>query len=85
MKNSWDGSSGSVLSFECSKGFSDSANGAYSPASDAMFFSEVVNQMYNVFNSSAMIPLPLIMRVHYGVNYENAFWDGIGPYVNVPR
>lgn len=53
-------------------------NGAYSPLNDAHFFGGVVYDMYEKWYK--MNPLgdgsKLKIRVHYGRNYENAFWDG---------
>ena len=59
----------------------DSANGAYSPSNDALFFGEVISNLYaswyglNVLNHKGK-PMKMVMRVHYGMAYENAFWDG---------
>jgi pseudolysin/vibriolysin len=60
----------------------DAINGAYSPINDAHHFGGVVHDMYSGWfgepplknaDGSAML---LSMWVHYGTNYENAFWDG---------
>ena len=60
----------------------DAINGAYSPINDAHHFGGVVHDMYSSWfgepplmndDGSAML---LSMWVHYGTNYENAFWDG---------
>jgi pseudolysin/vibriolysin len=60
----------------------DAINGAYSPVNDAHHFGGVVHDMYSSWfgepplknaDGSAM---QLSMWVHYGTNYENAFWDG---------
>lgn len=59
----------------------DSINGAYSPANDALYLGELIKTMYhdwygvNVLTQGAQ-PMRLVMRVHYGKNYANAFWDG---------
>lgn len=53
-------------------------NGAYSPLNDAHYFGGVVFDMYEKwFNLQPLGDgVKLKVRVHYGRNYENAFWDG---------
>lgn len=53
-----------------------SINGAYSPLNDAHYFGGVVFDMYNNWCNTAPLTFQLKMRVHYGRNYENAFWNG---------
>lgn len=60
----------------------DAINGAYSPINDAHHFGGVVYDMYNNWFGTPPLengdgsPMQLSMWVHYGTNYENAFWDG---------
>jgi len=60
----------------------DLENGAYSPTNDAMYAGHVIVGMYkdwfdiNVLVTEQEKPMKLIMRVHFGRGYENAFWDG---------
>ena len=59
----------------------DRINEAYSPSNDAMYVGEVIQELYlKWYNVNALTlhnkPMQLIMRVHYGKQYENAFWDG---------
>ncbi len=54
----------------------DPANGAYSPLNDAHYFGGVVFDMFESYLGVAPLSFQLTMRVHYGVDYENAFWDG---------
>ena len=62
--------------------FGDAINGAYSPINDAHHFGGVVHDMYSSWFGAPPLrnddgsPMQLSMWVHYGVNYENAFWDG---------
>lgn len=53
-------------------------NGAFSPLNDAHYFGGVVFDMYEKWYN--MQPLgdgeKLKIQVHFGQNYENAFWDG---------
>lgn len=70
-------SSGSTaFSFTCPENTVKSINGAYSPLNDAHYFGNVVFNMYNDWLGTAPLSFQLQMRVHYGNNYENAFWDG---------
>src|SRR5699024_7485464 len=68
--------SGTLVSFSCPNHSGDSINGAYSPANDAHHFGQVVHDMYTDWFGSPPLNQVLQMRVHYGNNYENAFWDG---------
>lgn len=60
----------------------DEANGAASPTNDALYAGYVIKHMYSdwykldVLTKSDGSPMKLVMRVHYGMNYENAYWDG---------
>lgn len=60
----------------------DKVNGAYSPSNDAMFVGYVIHHMYKEwYNVDALTKrdgstMQVVMRVHYGDAYENAFWDG---------
>lgn len=59
----------------------DQRNGAYSPSNDALYVGSVIKKMYSSWYGLQVLmhnnkPSQLIMRVHYGQGYENAFWDG---------
>lgn len=60
----------------------DKKNGAYSPSNDALYLGYVINNMYKQwYNADALqhrdgSPMQVVMRVHYGSKYQNAFWDG---------
>ncbi|EAR11446.1 Zinc metalloprotease (elastase) [Reinekea sp. MED297] len=69
-------SGGSVFQFTCPENTNRYTNGAYSPLNDAHFFGNVVFNMFDDWYNTAPISQKLRMRVHYGNNYENAFWDG---------
>jgi pseudolysin len=59
----------------------DMENGAFSPSNDAMYVGQVIHRMYkewygvNPLTSNGK-PMRLVLRVHFGDGYENAFWDG---------
>ena len=69
-------SGGSVHQFTCPENTYKEINGAYSPLNDAHYFGGVVFDMYQDWYSTSPLNTQLRMRVHYGNNYENAFWDG---------
>ncbi|QRN04589.1 zinc protease [Legionella sp. MW5194] len=60
----------------------DRDNGAYSPTNDALYAGYVIKHMYHDwYGVEALVkkdgtPMQLVMRVHYGTGYENAYWDG---------
>ncbi|TRX75522.1 M4 family metallopeptidase [Pseudomonas mangiferae] len=63
--------------FSCPYNDYKQTNGAYSPLNDAHYFGNVVFNMYKGwFGGLRPISQKLYMHVHYGSNYENAFWDG---------
>lgn len=71
------GSSGSTaFSYTCPRNTVKTINGAYSPLNDAHYFGGVVYNMYQAYIGKAPLSFQLTMRVHYGSNYENAFWNG---------
>ncbi len=60
----------------------DRDNGAVSPSNDALYAGDMIKHMYHDwYGVEALIkgdktPMQLVMRVHYGEGYENAYWDG---------
>lgn len=60
----------------------DRENGAYSPTNDALYTGYVIKHMYHDWYALEALtkkngsPMQLVMRVHYGHGYENAYWDG---------
>ncbi|KJZ14291.1 hemagglutinin [Marinomonas sp. S3726] len=69
-------SGGSIYEFTCPDNNEKAANGAYSPLNDAHYFGNVVYDMFQDYMGTAPLTFQLKMKVHYGNNYENAFWDG---------
>ncbi|WP_429759310.1 M4 family metallopeptidase [Vibrio wakamikoensis] len=73
-------SGSSAFSYTCndSTNYNDykTVNGAYSPINDAQYFGNVVFDMFKDWMQTAPLTFQLTMRVHYGNNYENAFWNG---------
>lgn len=60
----------------------DGINGGFSPSLDALYSATVVKKLYQdwyhipVLTVDGTKPMKLVMRVHYGRNFANAFWDG---------
>lgn len=75
MNNATSGS-GTLFKFNCPTNNYKSVNGAYSPLNDGHYFGNVVFNMYQAWLGLRPISNKLQMRIHYGTNYENAFWDG---------
>ncbi len=69
-------SGGTLFKFTCPTNNFKQINGAYSPLNDAHFFGSVVYNMYKEWYKMDPLNMVLRMRVHYGDQYENAYWDG---------
>lgn len=67
---------GSLAQVNCGDTGEDFTNGAYAPMNDAQAFGNVIFDMYSQWYGVTPLSQKLEMRVHYGRNYENAFWDG---------
>ncbi len=74
--NGSTGSSTTAYSYTCPRNTYKAINGAYSPINDAHYFGGVITGMYPAYTGYNALSFQLIMRVHYGSNYENAFWNG---------
>ena len=62
--------------FACLENTHKAVNGAFAPLNDAHFFS---NQVFSMFQDVYEVPVleqQLTVRVHYGNNYQNAFYSG---------
>ena len=69
-------SGGKLFQFTCPENTYKQINGAYSPLNDAHFFGQVIVDMYKQWYNMSPLNIKLKMRVHYGKQYENAYWDG---------
>ena len=76
MKATLDESIGQTASFYCKNGYRDPINGAYSPALDAFFYGTVMGKMFEEWFQSQPLHEKIELRVHYGQNLTEAFWDG---------
>ncbi|MEM9103395.1 MAG: GEVED domain-containing protein [Pseudomonadota bacterium] len=52
------------------------SNGGYSPLKDAFFFGNITHQMFMEYLGIPPLAQKMRLRVHYGSNFDNAFWDG---------
>jgi vibriolysin len=69
-------SGSTAYSYSCPRNTVKAINGAFSPLNDAHYFGGVIYNMYQSYIGKAPLTFQLSMKVHYGSNYENAFWDG---------
>ncbi len=82
--SSWDWSNLKVTPFQypCNNNVAENVNGAFSPSNDAYYFGHTIVDMYrdwyglNALQQANGSPMKLVMRVHFGQSYDNAFWDG---------
>ena len=74
--NGSTGTSTTAFAYTCPRNTYKAINGAYSPINDAHSFGTVITKMYPAYTGYNALSFKLIMRVHYGTNYENAFWNG---------
>ncbi|CEG55510.1 M4 family metallopeptidase [Legionella fallonii] len=78
----WNNSRLSPHQYPCNNNVAENTNGAFSPANDAYYFGHTIVDMYkdwyglNALQLANGSPMKLVMRVHFGQNYDNAFWDG---------
>ena len=59
----------------------DHSNGGYSASNDALHIADTIRNMYKkVYGVDVLTdrqqPQQLVMRIHYGKEFGNAFWDG---------
>ena len=66
-----------TASFKCKNGYDDEVNSAYSPAIDAFFYGSIVGKMFEDWFDSQALKEKIVIRVHYGELYQNAFWNGM--------
>jgi Zn-dependent metalloprotease len=77
LKGRRNTSNNTPFQFSCPRNTADRAvNGAYAPINDAFYFGNAVVKMYHDWLGLKPISGQLVLHVHYGRRYENAFWDG---------
>ncbi|KTD34509.1 hemagglutinin/protease, zinc metalloprotease [Legionella moravica] len=78
----WDNMINSPFQYTCNNNVEENINGAFSPSNDAYFFGHTIVNMYqdwyglNALQQPDGRPMKLVMRVHFGTQFDNAFWDG---------
>lgn len=85
LKSSWDYADKLLNAYQypCNANVEENINGAFSPMNDAYYFGHVIIDMYKkwydlyALQTTEGAPRNLIMRVHFGKKFDNAFWDGI--------
>lgn len=78
----WVGAKKTAFQYPCDNNVEENINGGYSPRNDAYYFGHTIVDMYkewyglNALQQANGTPMQLVMRVHFGQSYDNAFWDG---------
>lgn len=78
----WDYSQLNSAQYPCDHNEEIPINGAFSPGNDAYYFGHTIVDMYQKWYGTHALQnehgdaLKLVMRVHFGTNFDNAFWDG---------
>ncbi|MCX7114776.1 MAG: M4 family metallopeptidase [Gammaproteobacteria bacterium] len=73
----------SPVQYACDHNEEPPTHGAFSPGNDAYYFGHIIVDMYKNWYAIPALqdavgqPLQLMMRVHFGKDYDNAFWDGV--------
>ncbi|MCL1148047.1 M4 family metallopeptidase [Shewanella marinintestina] len=74
LENKYTGNN--PFSYTCPKNTVKSINGAYSPINDAHFFATETIKMFQDWYGVKATTKKLPVKVHYGINYDGAFWNG---------
>jgi Zn-dependent metalloprotease len=62
--------------FKCKQNAYRETNGAYAPLNDAHYFATVTVNMFRQWYNIDPIKGKVLLRVHYGKDLQNAFWNG---------
>lgn len=82
-KRDWENQIIDPIQYSCGHNVEDFVNGAFSVGNDAYFWGHIIVNFYKDWfavpalqdkNGNAQ---RLIMRVHFGEKFENAFWNGV--------
>lgn len=76
LGNTYDTTLATPFVFECYENTEREVNGAYSPLNDAHYFGNVVFNMYMDWLGMPPLTFKLALKVHYGKDQDNAYWDG---------
>ena len=67
---------GRTHSFTCPENTYQEVNGGYAPLNDAHYYGNLIFEMYQNWYNTAPLTFQLQMKVHYGRNTDNAYWNG---------
>ncbi|WDE05335.1 peptidase M4 family protein [Thalassomonas viridans] len=67
---------GRTHSFTCPENTYKEVNGGYAPLNDAHYYGNLIFEMYQNWYNTAPLTFQLQMKVHYGRNTDNAYWNG---------
>ncbi|BBO70793.1 hypothetical protein DSCA_47230 [Desulfosarcina alkanivorans] len=76
----WDMNHGNsapiVHSFQCYENTYKEINGAFCPLNDAHYFGGLTHDLWVEWFGNPPLPFQMVLGVHYGNDFENAFWGG---------
>jgi len=78
----WQDLNRTAFQYSCNNNVEDYVNGAFSAGNDAYYFGHTIVNLYkdwygiNALQDDKGNAQQLIMRVHFGKSFDNAFWDG---------
>ena len=78
----WEDLIQSPVKYSCNNNVEDLINGSFSAGNDAYYFGHTIVNVFkewygiNALQDEEGNAQQLIMRVHFGASYDNAFWDG---------
>ncbi len=76
MKHGTGNGVGAPFQFNCPVNNYKSINGAFSPLNDGHYFANIIYNMYQTWYKFDPLAGKLRVRVHFGNNLEQAFWNG---------
>ncbi|STX81429.1 hemagglutinin/protease, zinc metalloprotease [Legionella busanensis] len=78
----WEYLNQTPVKYTCNNNVEDYVNGSFSAGNDAYYFGHTIINLFkdwyglNVLQDEKGHAQKLIMRVHFGKSFDNAFWDG---------
>ena len=82
FESDWQDLYRTPFKYSCNNNQEDLVNGSFSAGNDAYYFGHTIVNLFkewygvNVLQDEQGNAQKLIMRVHFGLSFENAFWDG---------
>lgn len=76
LNNEFSDQSIAPFVFECYENTERAVNGAYSPLNDAHYFGTATYNMFQDWFGLAPLDFKLLLKVHFGSGYDNAYWNG---------